>query len=83
MPHVPLFASEQFRGKSKRGLYGDVVEEIDWNVGRFLDYLDKKGLAENTLVILHRIMDLGCLLKERVALPILYVAVNFRIMRVG
>lgn len=42
MPHVPLFASEQFRGKSKRGLYGDVVEEIDWNVGRFLDYLDKK-----------------------------------------
>ena len=51
MPHVPLFASEQFRGKSKRGLYGDVVEEIDWNVGRFLDYLDKKGLAENTLVI--------------------------------
>ena len=34
MPHVPLFASEQFKGKSKRGLYGDVVEEIDWNVGR-------------------------------------------------
>lgn len=49
MPHVPLFASEQFKGKSKRGLYGDVVE-IDWNVGRLLDYLDKK-LAENTLVI--------------------------------
>ena len=51
MPHIPLFASEQFRGKSKRGLYGDVVEEIDWNVGRFLDYLDQQGLAENTLVI--------------------------------
>ena len=51
MPHVPLFASEQFKGKSKRGLYGDVVEEIDWNVGRLLDYLDKKKLAENTLVI--------------------------------
>lgn len=51
MPHVPLFVSEQFRGKSKRGLYGDAVEEIDWNVGRFLDYLDEKGLAENTLVI--------------------------------
>lgn len=51
MPHVPLYASEQFKGKSKRGLYGDVVEEIDWNVGRFLDFLDKKGLAENTLVI--------------------------------
>ena len=51
MPHIPLFASEQFRGKSKRGLYGDVVEEIDWNVGRFLDYLDQQGLAESTLVI--------------------------------
>ena len=51
MPHVPLFASEQFKGKSKRGLYGDVVEEIDWNVGRLIDYLDKKKLAENTLVI--------------------------------
>ena len=51
MPHVHLFVSEQFRGKSKRGLYGDAVEEIDWNVGRFLDYLDTKGLAENTLVI--------------------------------
>ena len=51
MPHIPLFASEQFRGKSKRGLYGDVVEEIDWNVGRFLNYLDQQGLAENTLVI--------------------------------
>lgn len=51
MPHIPLYASEQFRGKSKRGLYGDVVEEIDWNVGRFLDFLDQEGLAENTLVI--------------------------------
>lgn len=51
MPHIPLFASEQFRGKSKRGLYGDVVEKIDWNVGRFLNYLDQQGLAESTLVI--------------------------------
>lgn len=51
MPHIPLFASEQFRGKSKRGLYGDVVEEIAWNVGRFLNYLDQQGLAESTLVI--------------------------------
>lgn len=51
MPHIPLFASAQFKGKSKRGLYGDVVEEIDWNVGRLLEYLDQKGLSENTLVI--------------------------------
>jgi arylsulfatase A len=51
MPHVPLYASEKFAGKSERGLYGDVVEEIDWHVGNLLDYLKKAGLDENTLVI--------------------------------
>lgn len=51
MPHVPLFVSEQFKGKSKRGLYGDAVEEIDWNVGRLIEYLEKEGLCENTMVI--------------------------------
>lgn len=49
-PHVPLFASETFSGKSARGLYGDVVEEIDWSVGQVLDALQKEKLAENTLV---------------------------------
>ncbi len=51
MPHIPLHVSAQFEGHSKRGLYGDVVEEIDWNVGRLLDHLDKRGLSESTLVI--------------------------------
>ncbi len=51
LPHVPLFASEEFRGKSKRGLYGDVVEEIDFNIGRLLDALKAKGLEENTIVV--------------------------------
>lgn len=51
MPHTPLDASKQFMGKSERGLYGDAIEEIDWNVGRLLDYLDEKGLSENTLVV--------------------------------
>ena len=51
MPHVPLYVSDKFKGKSKRGIYGDAVEEIDWNMGRLLDYLDKSGLAENTLVV--------------------------------
>jgi len=51
MPHVPLYANEKFAGKSDRGLYGDVVEEIDWQVGNLLDYLKKAGLDENTLVI--------------------------------
>jgi arylsulfatase A-like enzyme len=47
---VPLFASEKFRGKSPRGLYGDVVEEVDWSVGTILDTIRKLGLSENTLV---------------------------------
>jgi arylsulfatase A-like enzyme len=51
MPHVPLFASKDFAGKSKRGLYGDVIEELDWSVGQVLDALRAEGLAENTLVI--------------------------------
>ena len=51
MPHTALHASEQFRGKSRRGLYGDVIEEIDWNVGRILDALKKLGLAERTYVV--------------------------------
>ncbi len=51
MPHTPLFASEQFLGTSARGLYGDCVEEIDWNMGRLLNMLDSEGLSENTLVI--------------------------------
>jgi len=51
MPHTRLAASEQFRGKSRRGLYGDVIEEIDWNVGRILDTLKERGLEKTTYVI--------------------------------
>ncbi len=51
MPHIPLFASEAFRGTSARGLYGDTIEEIDWSVGQILDQLRKLGIAENTLVV--------------------------------
>ena len=51
MPHVPLFAGEKFKGKSKPGLYGDVIQEIDWSVGEILAALKKHGLEENTLVI--------------------------------
>jgi arylsulfatase A-like enzyme len=50
MPHVPLFASDEARGKSARGLYGDVVEELDANVGRVLQALRDEKLAERTLV---------------------------------
>ena len=51
MPHVPLFVSDKFRGKSARGLYGDVVMEIDWSVGQILDALKRNGLDNNTWVI--------------------------------
>ena len=50
-PHVPLFASDRFRGKSARGLYGDVVEELDWSVGEVLRTLRETGVAGNTLVV--------------------------------
>jgi len=51
MPHIPLFASDDFRGKSLRGLYGDVVEEIDWSVGQILEEIRKEGIEEETLII--------------------------------
>ena len=51
MPHIPLFASEAFKGKSKAGLYGDTIEEIDWAVGQINAALKKHGLENNTLVI--------------------------------
>jgi uncharacterized sulfatase len=50
-PHVPLYVSNQFSGQSDAGLYGDVVETIDWSVGEVLAALERLGLDENTLVI--------------------------------
>ncbi|MCZ6796019.1 MAG: sulfatase-like hydrolase/transferase, partial [Planctomycetota bacterium] len=49
--HVPLFVSEKFRGKTERGLYGDVIAEIDWSVGEILAALKKHGIDRKTLVI--------------------------------
>ena len=51
LPHIPLFASGDFLGSSSRGLYGDVVSEIDDGVGRILAILESQGLADNTLVV--------------------------------
>ncbi len=50
-PHVPVFASPDFAGKSRRGIYGDAVEEIDWSVGQVIATLREVGVAENTLVV--------------------------------
>ncbi|MDH6306363.1 arylsulfatase A [Parabacteroides sp. PF5-5] len=51
MPHIPLYSSESFQGKSIRGKYGDAVEEIDWSVGQILQALRKQGLDNKTLVL--------------------------------
>lgn len=51
MPHVPLFVSKRFAGKSGAGLYGDVMLEIDWSVGEILTALEETGVADNTLVV--------------------------------
>lgn len=50
-PHVPLYVSDKFKGKSKRGLYGDVIMEIDWSVGQVLTTLKENNLDDNTIVI--------------------------------
>jgi len=51
MPHVPLYRSKNFENKSLRGIYGDVIEELDWSVGEILAALKRNGLDENTLVV--------------------------------
>jgi arylsulfatase len=51
MPHVPIFASEKFKGRSAAGVYGDVMEELDWSVGEILASLKRLRLDERTLVI--------------------------------
>ncbi|MBP7142958.1 MAG: sulfatase [Opitutaceae bacterium] len=51
MPHVPIFVSDRFRGSSRRGLYGDVVQELDWSVGEILAAIESCGLERDTLVL--------------------------------
>ena len=51
MPHVPLGASKAFRGRSRRGLFGDVIEELDWSAGQILKTLKDLNLDDNTLIV--------------------------------
>lgn len=51
MPHIPLGASDRFRGRSAAGPYGDTIEEIDWSTGRILDAVKESGIDERTLII--------------------------------
>lgn len=50
MPHLPLAVSDERRGSSNAGFYGDVIEEVDWSVGQVVKALEEKGIADNTLV---------------------------------
>jgi arylsulfatase A len=51
MPHCPIFPSDDFRGKSKGGLYGDVIEELDWSVGEIVGSLKERGVFQDTIII--------------------------------
>ena len=51
MPHLPVLASRDFKGRSLRGLYGDVIEELDVMVGQIMNTLEQQGVAQNTLVV--------------------------------
>jgi arylsulfatase A-like enzyme len=51
MPHVPLYCSDKFEGRSGHGLYADVMMEIDWSLGQILDALDAGGVSDNTVVL--------------------------------
>lgn len=50
LPHVPIASSYRFQGNSEYGLYGDVIEEIDWSVGQILDHLEELGIDDNTII---------------------------------
>lgn len=50
-PHVPLYVSEKYKGETERGLFGDVISEIDWGVGQIIDALKKNGIDKNTCVV--------------------------------
>jgi arylsulfatase A-like enzyme len=63
MPHIPQHASAKFAGRSKAGLYGDVIEELDWSVGTILDTLRELGLASKTLVVFSS--DNGAVVRPR------------------
>ena len=52
MPHVPLFCSDKFKGKSGAGLYGDVMMELDWSVGEIMKELKSAGVEDNTMLLL-------------------------------
>ena len=51
MPHVPLYASNKFIGSSERGIYGDVIQELDWSVGMIMKKLEEEKILDNTIIV--------------------------------
>jgi arylsulfatase A-like enzyme len=51
MPHIPLYVSPEFEGKSEAGLYGDCIEEIDWSVGQIIKTLKAEGIEKDTFIV--------------------------------
>ncbi|MCG7854046.1 MAG: sulfatase-like hydrolase/transferase, partial [Methanosarcinaceae archaeon] len=51
MPHVPIFASERFKGKSDNGVLGDVLMELDWSTGEIVKAIEAAGIRDNTLIV--------------------------------
>ncbi len=61
MPHVPIFRSPDFEGHSEAGLYGDVIEEIDWSLGRILEAVEESGIGGRTLIFFRATTGRGAL----------------------
>ncbi len=64
MPHVPLFTSPEFTGRSRGGLYGDVVQELDWSMGEIVRCLEEQGVREDTLILFTSDNGPWCMFKE-------------------
>jgi uncharacterized sulfatase len=64
MPHVPLFTAPPFAGNSRGGLYGDVVEELDWSMGEIVRCLEEQGLREDTLILFTSDNGPWCMFRE-------------------
>ena len=63
MPHVPLYVNERNENKTNKGIYADVIWEIDWSVGKIIESLKENGIDKNTLSSLQLIMALGSVME--------------------
>ena len=81
MPHVQIYASKEFQGKSNRGLYGDVIEELDWSVGEILLTLKSLNILDNSLIIFTSDNSPWLSMKKLEVLQEFYVKLNVILLR--